>query len=114
MEFQKKDESGVTVARVAGYIDTSEITAFSSSLLQLIQEGGDKILLDLSGVNYLGSAGLRLLMIAHQEAVKKGANFILCSAKKEIMDLIHIVHFEQCLAIYATKTEALQAFTNPA
>jgi len=51
----------VTVLRVHGVVDSSTYQEFSAALRKAVEAGGDHILLDLSQVTYMSSAGIRSL-----------------------------------------------------
>ena len=64
MEIKISTENGrvpVTVVAVTGNIDTSTFEPFMSATNKLIEEGAQHILVDLTNVPYMSSAGLRVL-----------------------------------------------------
>jgi anti-anti-sigma factor len=73
MDCQAQEIANVVLVRVAGRIDHTTAKAFEDALLPLLNGcGGEgkKALLDLSGVVYMSSAGLRVLILAAKQCGK--------------------------------------------
>lgn len=71
MNLPTREQSGVVVASVSGRIDHTSSEAFEKSLQPLMaacSAGRPALLLDFSAVEYISSAGLRVLMAASRQA----------------------------------------------
>lgn len=66
MEITVKPVDKVTVVEASGFIDGKTAPAFQEKLLQVLQEA-DTILIDLTQVSFISSAGMRAMLIAHQQ-----------------------------------------------
>lgn len=110
MKLHSMEENGITIIDVIGTVDTYSVPELSSFLIQTIEkcETGHKILLDLTLTDYMGSAGLCVLTVAHQQAFAKGILLSICSPGNAVTNLLNVVHLKQVFAIYKTRLEALQ------
>ena len=71
MNLPTREQAGVLIVSVSGRIDhitSEEFTKSLDPLLDQCTQGHPSILLDFSGVDYISSAGLRVLMMASRRA----------------------------------------------
>jgi anti-anti-sigma factor len=97
-----------TILRLNGRIDAGNAQQVEGDLFQYLKSDG-RLALDFSQVNFISSAGLRiLLMMAKKTKLMKGslALFALPPVVKEVFD---ISGFSKILTIKENQTEALQA-----
>ena len=70
VEVTGKNENGVVTAFVSGRIDFSSAPQFDSALEAL--DVGQKLILDCEKLEYISSAGLRVLLLAQKTMAKQG------------------------------------------
>jgi anti-anti-sigma factor len=71
MNFSARRYANAVVLRVEGRLDQDTCEAFRADLVSHVEEsahGGGAIVLDLSGLEYVSSAGLRCFMLASRQA----------------------------------------------
>ena len=68
-----------------------------------------KVLVDFSKVDYLSSAGMRLLLSTTKKMKKNEGKLIFFSISDEVMEIIRMAGFERILSIYGSEQEALNA-----
>ncbi len=107
MQITSKSEPGITIVEVNGTIDTASVPEFSAQIIRALQESSGSVLLDLEKTEYMGSAGLRVLMVGQKQAVAKGLQFALSSPNNDLLDLFSVVQMKRIFTIYQTKSEAL-------
>jgi len=90
--------------RLDGRLDATTSPFLETTLERLSGENHKKILLDFSRVNYLSSAGMRLLL-AYTKRLKGG--LILFSIHEDAMEIIKMAGFERILNIHSGEKEAL-------
>jgi len=110
MECKVRTLANVVLIEVEGRIDHGTAPAFGSALLPHI-EGctGEtkKLLLDLAAVNYMSSAGLRVLMIAAKGCRKQSGKMVLAALQPTIKEIFKIGRFDMVLETFATVREGL-------
>lgn len=104
-----EEEKGKTVVRVEGRMDAANSPKLESKLNELVEGGKTLLLLDFAKVDYLSSAGMRLLLSMTKKLSDKGG-LNVCSVNEEVMEIIKMAGFERILNIYRTEQEALDAF----
>ncbi|MFC4530152.1 STAS domain-containing protein [Sphaerisporangium dianthi] len=74
---------GVTVARVEGEITSATAPGVQDRLLPLVGRSGT-LLIDFSGVSYVSSAGLRMLLILYRRAQQAETRVVLGGLSEEV------------------------------
>ncbi len=75
--FERADDDGGPVLVVGGEIDLSVAVRFAQALEDLIGEAASTAVVDLSGVGFIDSAGVRELLKARRSAHDRGADLVL-------------------------------------
>ncbi|MGZ8436142.1 MAG: STAS domain-containing protein [Candidatus Binatia bacterium] len=112
MESTVQNFANVVIVQVEGRIDHSTAPAFGSVLLPHVEGcvGDDKkLLVDLSKVNYMSSAGLRVLMIAAKGCRKQEGKVVLAGLQPSVREVFKIGRFDMVLDTYPTVRDALAA-----
>ncbi len=63
-------------------------------------------ILDLAGVEYISSMGLRAIMVAAKRSRENGLNFVLCGLRGDVKEVFEISGFDKLLEIRADLEEA--------
>jgi len=116
MECKTHNFANVVVIEVEGRVDHGTAPAFGSVLLPHVDgcSGEEKkLLLDLSKVTYMSSAGLRVLMIAAKGCRKQDGKMVLAALQPTIQEVFKIGRFDMVLETFPTVRDAL-AVISPA
>ena len=73
-----------------------------AAILQEIEQGNRKILLDFSGVPYISSRGLRVILATAKKLKNPGDKFGLCSLSPEVFKIMKLAGFTSIFSIFAT------------
>ena len=104
----ERDGDSLILMLLIDHLDASNSGAFRAQIAPLIQ-AERKVILDLSGVNFIDSAGLGALLSVMRSLGERGGDFRMCSVSKPVHVLFELVRLHKVLDIYATRTEALAA-----
>jgi anti-sigma B factor antagonist/stage II sporulation protein AA (anti-sigma F factor antagonist) len=102
----------VVVLGVSGRIDHASAEAFRAALaphLARCAAGQDHVVLDCAGVEYVSSAGLRVLMLAVKQARAQGGFLALAAVPPLVMEILEISKFTLVLRIEPTVRDAVAA-----
>jgi anti-anti-sigma factor len=106
MDISLTKQGHITIIELNGQLDTMTYIAFENQLLDEILPG-ISVLIDCSGLDYISSSGLRVLILAFKKAEKTGSKMALCSLQPRIMEVFKIAGFVRILSIYADRQSAL-------
>jgi anti-sigma B factor antagonist len=98
----------VTVVELVGDIDGSTASGVQSQVLPLAQAGG-KMLLDMTQVPYMSSAGLRMLLSVYRQITAKDGQVVLVGLSEEIQDTMSITGFLDFFTARETLDAGLEA-----
>ncbi len=101
--------NGIAVLNVQGSVDAHVAPQFDKGLKDLLSQT-KKIIVELSGLDYIATAGLGVLMAAFNEAHSKGGNVIICGITDKIRKVFDTMGFSKVLKLSATLDEAKKAF----
>ena len=96
MEIAKKTEDGKLVIAVTGRVDTTTAPELDAGL-QLV--GNETLTLDLSGVPYMSSAGLRCLLTAQKKMMAGGGSMTVVGLQPTVKEVLDITGFSSILTI---------------
>ena len=108
VEVQRQD--GNLIALVEGSVDGNNAAAFQSSLQGAVQEGDKSMVLDFNALDYISSAGLRVLLLVAKDMQNSGANFAICSLQGQVRELFTVSGFDQIIQISDSQEAALASF----
>jgi anti-anti-sigma factor len=97
---------GIVVVELKGKIDTATAAA-TERLLYEHSAGARQLVVDLSAVGYLNSAGLRVLVGAGRELQAVGGRLILCAVPSYIKEVLDIAGLSSLFPVCASRAEAL-------
>ncbi|HEX4589828.1 MAG TPA: STAS domain-containing protein, partial [Gemmataceae bacterium] len=69
------------------------------------------LIVDLSRVSYFGSVFISFLLRCHLLVKKQGAELVLAGVSDRVRELLRLTSLDTLWALYATKTEALEALS---
>jgi anti-sigma B factor antagonist len=88
IDAQPTDGSGVTLA-LTGYIDLSNVQVLNEAISKAIAHARD-ITIDLGGVTFLDSTGLRQFALAYKQAEAGGTGFRIANPQGTVLDVLRI------------------------
>lgn len=106
---EEKGNVPVTILHVTGDVDSKTYQDLEAKAGEVIGGGASNILLDLSGVNFMGSAGLRAMhSIANK--LKGGGQLKLLNPSDGVSRVMKTLGFDKFFDIHSSLDEALKAF----
>ncbi|MDX9820459.1 MAG: STAS domain-containing protein [Syntrophales bacterium] len=108
MDVKIRKEKGAAVVSPVGRIDTVTAPEFERTLTGLIAEGETRLVLDLQGVDYISSAGLRCILAAAKLLKPKSGVLVFAALQGPVKDVISISGFASLFKICDTPEEALR------
>lgn len=96
LNIESKNENGVTVV-LSGRLDTITAPQLEEELNTIIPET-ETLVFDFENLEYISSAGLRLLLSAQKEMSKKGG-MKLIHVNEEVQEVFDITGFNELLTV---------------
>ena len=112
MNFSARRYANAVVLRMEGRLDQDTCEAFRADIMSHVEEsahGGGAIVLDLSGLEYVSSAGLRCFMLASRQAKAHHGRIYVAALQPMVTEIFEISHFNLVFQVFPTVREALGA-----
>lgn len=100
-----------------GRIDHATAEQFKTALaphLATCAAGRDRLVIDMTGVEYISSVGLRVLMLASKQAKAQGCALAVSGLQPVVREIFEISRFNLVLQVFPTLREALAALSTEA
>lgn len=108
MEVDVHVEKKAVVASVRGKVDTVSAQAFEKGLAGALNREETLLVLDLSGLEYISSAGLRVILSAGKTLKARGGNVRLAGAQGSVKKVFQISGFFSLFKHFDTRDAALE------
>ena len=108
MQIQFTSDRGIAAGRLAGRLDVSSYKDLDLALTSRIEGGGVRIALDLAAIDFISSAGLRVILGAAKRCDAAGGELRLAAASSLIKEVLDISGLSQVVAVDDTLDAACQ------
>jgi anti-anti-sigma factor len=99
---------GAVVLKVSGRVDLSNADEFKDKMTAALNTAGGGLVVDLGGVDYISSAGLRSLMIVFKASKGAGKQFAITSLQPLLMEIFTISRFHLVFPLFDTARAAIE------
>ena len=82
-----------------GRLDTMTSSEFEKQLAPFYLTPGIELILDCNAMEYISSAGLRVVLIAHKSITANGGRFVVSNLSKEVRSVFDMTGFSRILII---------------
>ncbi len=110
LSIETDNSQSVSVMKIKGRVDSETAPELDNALTKLLQANKNKIVLNLQGVEFLSSAGLRAMVKALKDAQKSGGDVRLASVSQPIEVILRTVGMMQMFKMFSTSEEAATGF----
>ena len=110
MKLESTTIDAVTVVEMEGNLDTNTSVEAQDYINALIDGGSTKLVTDFSRVDFVSSAGLRVLLATAKRLGGVGGSLRICGLNEEVNEVFEISGFSTILDVFPTRDEALQGF----
>ncbi|MBR3157687.1 MAG: STAS domain-containing protein [Atopobiaceae bacterium] len=97
MEVLLNKDGGTLVASISGRINTATAPQFEKELIPAL-DGVEELILDMTDLLYISSAGLRVILTAQKVMARQG-NMVLRNLKPEVYEVFEMTGFVDFLTI---------------
>ncbi len=111
MDFSSEHRAGALVAHVSGEVDHANAADLERQLLPLLTglAPGTRVVLDLSGVEFMSSLGLRVLMLAAKQSRAASLQVCVAGLRPTLREIFQISRFDKVFPLSPDVDAALAA-----
>lgn len=110
MNIQTEDRQTALVVAISGSVDGLTAETLLATLHGHVEAGHNRIVADLSGVEYTSSAGLRALLATVKEARRRSGDLRLADVQPNVRKVLDLSGFTTILKLYDNVDAAVESF----
>lgn len=110
VSIKEEGRGDILILRIIGRLDAVSSPVAESKVFDYINKGQHKLLLDFSGVDYLSSAGMRMLLSVTKKLKTLSGKLVLFGLTANVMDVLKMSGFDHVLELVASEEEGLKKF----
>ncbi len=107
MEIELSNEKEFLIFKISGRLDTTTSDQLEREINDHIDQKINNVILDFKNLNYISSAGLRVVLMLAKTMNEKKGKFFLTALNQEVYQVFEISGFLNILKVKATIQEAI-------
>lgn len=113
MEITRREQDGVHIVAVSGQLNPGTAPEAEKTIDDILSGGARHLLFDLSGLSYLSSGGLRVILITAKKIEAAGGRMVLCAMQDYVREVFEISGFTSFMDIEPSVEAGLEAIGRP-
>ncbi len=109
MQITTQNSDNITTATLTGRMDAMTTVEFDRWFSKHLNNGESKFVLDLHGLDYISSAGLRSILSSSKQLNEKNGRLLICCLKGAVEEVFRMSGFLTIFHTFATAEEAIGA-----
>jgi anti-sigma B factor antagonist len=109
MEIHQQNIDDIYIIGVTGRIDATNSKDIETVLNNLLDQNKSKIIVDLSGVEYISSVGLRVFLAALKKQKQTKGYLKLAGLQPFVLEVFEVTGFAKLFSIYPNQRDALNS-----
>ncbi len=110
MQISVKTTNEVKVLAFEGRLDTGTSPDAQQRLTRLVEEGQNRLLVNFEKLDYISSAGLRVLLATAKQLKGIDGELRICSLNEVVSEVFDISGFTTIFKVFGSESEALDGF----
>ena len=108
MDISEDRKADAVILALSGKLDATTAKTFEDRILGVINSGIQRLVVDLSQLDYVSSSGLRVFILAAKRLQTVDGKIVLCSMKDHVRQVFDLAGFSSMLSIYGSRDEAIK------
>jgi anti-anti-sigma factor len=109
MEINEERKADAVVLALSGKLDATSAKTFEDRILGVINSGTQRLVVDLSHLEYVSSSGLRVFLLAAKRLRDTDGKMVLCGLQDHIRQVFDLAGFSSILSICSSRDGAVKA-----
>jgi len=107
MEIFQENNQGVEIFKVTGSLDSNTSGECEKRIYTALEKGQLKMILNLEDLEYISSAGIRVILKATKDLKRKNGKIVLCSLQDYVGEVFEIAGFDRYISIESNLEDAM-------
>jgi anti-sigma B factor antagonist len=107
MEIFQENNNEIEIFSVKGSLDSNTSLEFETRIYTALESGQRKLILNLENLEYISSAGIRVMLKTTKDLKRMEGNVVLCSLQEYVREVFDIAGFDGYLNIENSLEDAM-------
>ena len=108
MEIIQTKSAGTVILQLQGRLDTNTASSFEETLMGLIDNHENRIVVDFDRLDFISSSGLRVLLMAGKKLKTAEGKLGLCALQEHVKEVFDVAGFTMLFSMFPDKEEAIK------
>lgn len=109
LALESRNENGWDVLQVRGEVDLYTSPQLRDGITELLDQGANRIVIDLSGIEFMDSTGLGVLVVGLKRAKERNGEFALVCREGSVQKILSITGLDRVFSIHGSVAEVTRA-----
>ena len=110
MQIHQENREDIWLVELLGRLDEMAAGEVEQAFLAVLDEETEKVLLDMTDVEYISSSGLRVLLMLLRALKQRRGALKICGLSPFVAEVFAISNFQTLFDVYANREDAWKAF----
>ena len=111
MEIDQTEQNGIAIIALKGRLDAESAPEAERIIMDIFKADKNKLIFDLSDLEYLSSGGLRVVLSASKETRKRDGKIVLCCLNEYVQEIFEVSGFHTIIPIVNTVESGIKEFS---
>jgi len=109
MEFAQELSGDVVIVKLSGRLDSSTAQGAEENFAEVLASGVLHLAIDMSNLEYISSAGLRVLLVVAKKVQQANGRVVLFGVVRNVREVFSISGFDKIFSIQVDSASAVAA-----
>jgi len=109
MEIIEEKRGHLSTFKLQGRLDSNTSQEFEKRIFDAMSDGTKNVVIDFKDLDYIFSAGLRVILKATKALKREDGKILLCAMQDYVKEVFEIAGFDSFLPIVPTLDDALKS-----
>jgi anti-sigma B factor antagonist len=109
MEIIEEKRGELSTFKLQGRLDSNTSQVFEKRIFDAMADGTKNVVIDFKNLDYISSAGLRVILKATKALKRENGTILLCAMQDYVKEVFEIAGFDSFLPIVPTLDDALKS-----
>ncbi|MFM2057780.1 MAG: hypothetical protein RLY71_2165 [Pseudomonadota bacterium] len=107
LEYAVTEAQGARIYSIKGRVDSATAGQMEQALKDVFNKPGSRVVVDFSALDYISSAGLRVVLMQAKRAKQTQSRLVLCGLSTQVREVFEISGFLKILDVVPNQAAAL-------
>jgi anti-sigma B factor antagonist len=111
VEIIEENQGGINIYKINGQLNSNTSQGLEDKLIRAIDGGSKSMIIDFKNLDYISSAGLRVILKAIKALKREDGKIMLCDMQDYVKEVFEISGLDSLMPIFGSMGDALDAFS---